>query len=264
MTTTDPVTADRAPTEVQLDLGVAGWSWRSTAPAYHGPAAGYVHSRPPGPRHPRPSLAGQHAGGVHQHRPERVDHPRRPHLHRLRPRPHLTHHCLVTPRYRGRRPGRAPSSPGARPPPITDKGNPMPSSPKDGPTDARVRRLVPDHPEWPMERLRCLTVDHEPRTSDRGPEDVDQGLPAALWVQGRQQLDQLTDRAVAIIGTHTATPLPGEVTGFPGSERLGEVDDDADGPRARRPHRRIGPHPTTAVYSAVRLTLPFWKSRNRR
>lgn len=43
MTTTDPATADRAPTEAQLDLVEAGWHWRPTSPAYHGPAAGYVY-----------------------------------------------------------------------------------------------------------------------------------------------------------------------------------------------------------------------------
>ena len=26
------------------------------------------------------------------------------------------------------------------------------------PADARVRRLIPDHPEWPAERLQCLTA----------------------------------------------------------------------------------------------------------
>ena len=87
----------------------------------------------------------------------------------------------------------------------------MSPSPTDQPTDARVRRLVPGHPEWPTENLRCLTPDHELRTSERGPEDADPGRPESLWVKGRQQLDKATEQAIAIVGTHTVTPYGAHV-----------------------------------------------------
>lgn len=66
------------------------------------------------------------------------------------------------------------------------------------------RLITQDHAEWPTARLAATLT----RTAA---EDTSTGLPdttppAALWVEGTGRLDQLTNRAVAIVGTRSATP----------------------------------------------------------
>jgi len=63
---------------------------------------------------------------------------------------------------------------------------------------AGIRLVVPEDPEWPSWVLLAMEG-----TVTRGVPDL--APPLALWVRGARKLDELTDRAVAIVGARGAT-----------------------------------------------------------
>jgi DNA processing protein len=76
-----------------------------------------------------------------------------------------------------------------------------------------IRMVTPADDEWP----RALAdLAHAPCLHERG------GVPIALWVKGRARLDELTDRAVAVVGSRSATTYGAAVAGEIGAA-LGAV-----------------------------------------
>ena len=67
-----------------------------------------------------------------------------------------------------------------------------------------IRLVTPADDEWP-DSLSDLA--HAPCLHERG------GVPIALWVKGPGRLDELTDRAVAVVGSRSATTYGAAVAG---------------------------------------------------
>ncbi len=67
-----------------------------------------------------------------------------------------------------------------------------------------IRFVVPGDPEWPR-GLDDLA--HAPHLHERG------GVPIGLWCRGPLRLDEAADRAVAVVGSRSATSYGGEVAG---------------------------------------------------
>jgi DNA processing protein len=76
-----------------------------------------------------------------------------------------------------------------------------------------IRFVTPDDAEWPS-GLDDLA--HAPPLHERG------GVPVALWAKGPGRLHELTDRAVAVVGSRSATTYGGSVAGEMGAV-LGEA-----------------------------------------
>jgi DNA processing protein len=76
-----------------------------------------------------------------------------------------------------------------------------------------IRLVTPADEEWP-----CALDDlaHAPALHERG------GVPVALWVKGPGRLDEVTARAVAVVGSRSATTYGGSVAGEMGAV-LGEA-----------------------------------------
>jgi DNA processing protein len=78
------------------------------------------------------------------------------------------------------------------------------------------RLVVPEDDEWPAFPLHSLTlaVADEP-TEPRHRSDRTRALvpPVALWVRGPERLDELADRAVAIVGSRASTAYGEHVAG---------------------------------------------------
>lgn len=70
--------------------------------------------------------------------------------------------------------------------------------------DNPSRLIIPDHAEWPTAQLAVPPVPTAAEDTSTGIPNI--APPSALWLRGTGRLDQLTDRAVAIIGTRSATP----------------------------------------------------------
>lgn len=69
---------------------------------------------------------------------------------------------------------------------------------------AGIRFVVPEDTEWPAS-LDDLA--RAPHLHERG------GVPVGLWVRGPLRLDEASERAVAIVGSRSATTYGGEVAG---------------------------------------------------
>ncbi|MGN6251666.1 MAG: DNA-processing protein DprA [Marmoricola sp.] len=67
-----------------------------------------------------------------------------------------------------------------------------------------IRFLIPGDPEWPA-RLDDLA--RAPVLNNRG------GPPVGLWVRGPMRLDEVVTRAVAVVGSRSATSYGGECAG---------------------------------------------------
>lgn len=68
---------------------------------------------------------------------------------------------------------------------------------------AGARLVVPEDDEWP--HWTFLPLEHCP--------DDELAVPLALWVRGPRRLDELTERAVAIVGSRNATAYGSHVAG---------------------------------------------------
>jgi DNA processing protein len=78
------------------------------------------------------------------------------------------------------------------------------------------RLVVPEDDEWPALPLHSLTLAVADEPSEPGHvSDRTRALvpPLALWVRGPERLDELTDRAVAIVGSRAATAYGEHVAG---------------------------------------------------
>ncbi|WP_166904149.1 DNA-processing protein DprA [Mycobacterium sp. DL440] len=60
------------------------------------------------------------------------------------------------------------------------------------------RLITPDDDEWPLLRFRALGVDKDRKRSNDHP-------PLVLWASGPARLDEVSERAAAIVGTRAAT-----------------------------------------------------------
>lgn len=67
------------------------------------------------------------------------------------------------------------------------------------------RLVTPDDPEWPAWQLLAFDGAGMPKSSDRS-------TPFALWVLGHKPVDELCERAVAVVGTRAATAYGEHVT----------------------------------------------------
>jgi DNA processing protein len=61
-----------------------------------------------------------------------------------------------------------------------------------------ARLVIPEDAEWPVEAFTCFTTPTA-QADDRW------RAPVALWVRGAGRLDELTERAVAVVGARAAT-----------------------------------------------------------
>ena len=68
------------------------------------------------------------------------------------------------------------------------------------------RLVTPEDPEWPAWRLLGLSQLSPGR-------DPDSAVPLALWVRGRRDLTELTERAMAVVGARCSTGYGDRVTG---------------------------------------------------
>jgi DNA processing protein len=81
-----------------------------------------------------------------------------------------------------------------------------------------ARLVTPEDREWPDEALRAMQVAYDrEHGSARGQDSVELTPPLALWVLGEPRLDQAFSRAVAVVGSRSATPYGTAVAG-----RLGD------------------------------------------
>ena len=70
-----------------------------------------------------------------------------------------------------------------------------------------ARLVTPEDREWPDEALRAMQVAYErEHGSARGEDAVELTPPLALWVLGEPRLDEAFARAVAVVGSRSATP----------------------------------------------------------
>ncbi|MCA4722777.1 DNA-processing protein DprA [Mycolicibacterium fortuitum] len=67
------------------------------------------------------------------------------------------------------------------------------------------RLITPDDDEWPLLRFRALGVGKDRKRSNDHP-------PLVLWASGPVRLDEVTERAAAIVGTRAATAYGEHVT----------------------------------------------------
>jgi DNA processing protein len=58
--------------------------------------------------------------------------------------------------------------------------------------------VIPEDAEWPVEAFTCFATPTA-QADDRW------RAPVALWVRGAGRLDELTERAVAVVGARAAT-----------------------------------------------------------
>jgi DNA processing protein len=74
-----------------------------------------------------------------------------------------------------------------------------------------IRLVTPEDDEWPDEALHAMEVATSRSVPDLAP-------PQALWVRGSLRLDEAVARAVAIVGTRSATSYGGWMAGSLASE----------------------------------------------
>jgi DNA processing protein len=67
-----------------------------------------------------------------------------------------------------------------------------------------IRFVCPDDDEWPA---RLADLDHAPGLNQRG------GAPLGLWVKGTGRLDDLSHRALSVVGSRSATTYGAAVAG---------------------------------------------------
>jgi DNA processing protein len=81
-----------------------------------------------------------------------------------------------------------------------------------------ARLVTPEDREWPDEALRAMQVAYQREHGSARAEDaVELTPPIALWVLGALRLDEAFARAVAVVGSRSATPYGTAVAG-----RLGD------------------------------------------
>ncbi len=79
-----------------------------------------------------------------------------------------------------------------------------------------ARLVVPEDDEWPAFALHALTLralEEPPDAKDRTKRTEALIPPVGLWVRGPARLDELTDRAVAMVGSRAATAYGEHVAG---------------------------------------------------
>ncbi|MGY1630607.1 DNA-processing protein DprA [Geodermatophilus sp. SYSU D01186] len=87
-----------------------------------------------------------------------------------------------------------------------------------------ARLVVPEDDEWPGLLLHALTVATSEEPDDprrQAPRTTAPVPPLALWVRGRDRLDRLAERSVAIVGARASTAYGEHVAGELGHQ-LGE------------------------------------------